>query len=57
MFIDGKLRDKIVGFEGLSGDDFKTSELTQKFIRGGVITPSEDEKFKIKKGSGKRKNS
>lgn len=56
LFIDGKLKDKVIGFEGLSGDEFKTSELTQRLIRVGVVTARPEEKFKLVKGS-KRKNS
>ena len=56
LFIDGKMKDKLVGFEGLSGDDFRSGELVSRFVRTGVIQPSEDEKFRLVK-KGKRKNS
>jgi thioredoxin-like negative regulator of GroEL len=56
LFIDGKLKDKIIGFEGFSGDGFKTAELIQRLIRVGVITARPEEKFKLVKGS-KRRNS
>ena len=46
IFNDGVLKDKILGFEGLTGDEFKTFELTDKLVRAGLI-PS---KFKLTKG-------
>lgn len=56
MFIDGVLKDKLLGFQGLSGDDFLTYELAARLNQGGVI---DDPKAKIKdktmmKGNRKR---
>lgn len=45
IFIDGVLKDKILGFEGLSGDEFLTWELAAKLSQSGVI---ENPKEKIK---------
>lgn len=50
LFIDGKMKDKVIGFEGMSGDDFRTPELTARFIKAGVIERKEGEGFKIVKG-------
>lgn len=45
IFIDGVLKDKMLGFEGLSGDEFLTWELAAKLSQSGVI---ENPKEKIK---------
>ena len=39
LFIDGVLKDKILGFEGLSGDEFLTYELAGRISQCGVIEP------------------
>lgn len=56
LFVDGKMKDKVVGFEGLSGDDFRTGELLAKLARAGLIHKKEGEGFKLVKGT-TRKNS
>lgn len=58
IFIDGIMKDKILGFEGLSGDEFLTYELAARIAQSGVI---ECPKTKIKdktifKGEKKRNN-
>lgn len=45
IFIDGVLKDKVLGFEGLSGDQFLTWELAARLSQSGVI---ENPKDKIK---------
>ena len=45
IFIDGVLKDKMLGFEGLSGDEFLTWELAAKLSQSGVI---ENPREKIK---------
>ena len=45
IFLDGVLKDKILGFEGLSGDEFLTWELAARLSQSGVI---EGHKDKIK---------
>lgn len=53
IFHDGVLKDKVLGFEGLSGgDDFKTHELTGRLVQAGLI----ECKFKLTKGKEKRNN-
>ena len=37
LFKDGIMVDKIVGFEELGGDDFKTTVLARRMIRAGVM--------------------
>jgi thioredoxin-like negative regulator of GroEL len=37
IFIDGVLKDKVLGFEGLSGDEFLTYELAARLAESGVI--------------------
>jgi len=44
-FIDGVLKDKVLGFEGLSGDEFLTWELAARLAQCGVV---ESHKNKIK---------
>jgi thioredoxin-like negative regulator of GroEL len=39
IFIDGVLKDKVLGFQGLSGDEFLTYELAAKLAESGVIEP------------------
>ena len=58
IFLDGILKDKILGFEGLSGDEFLTWELAARLSQSGVIESHKD-KIKdktIMKGSTKRGN-
>ena len=50
IFNDGVLKDKVMGFEGLSGDDFKTHELTGRLIQAGLI----ESKFKLSKGKDRK---
>lgn len=57
IFIDGVLKDKVLGFDGLSGDEFLTFELAARIAQTGVI---EAPKNKIKdktilKGERKKK--
>ena len=37
IFIDGVLKDKVLGFEGLSGDEFLTYELAARLAESGVV--------------------
>lgn len=37
VFIDGIMRDKVLGFQDLSGDEFLTYELAAKLAECGVI--------------------
>lgn len=37
VFIDGVMKDKILGFDGLSGDEFLTYELAARLAESGVI--------------------
>ena len=37
IFINGVLKDKVLGFQGLSGDQFLTYELAAKLSESGVI--------------------
>ena len=58
IFIDGIMKDKVLGFDGLSGDQFLTYELAARLAQTGVI---ECPKSKIKdatimKGNRTRKN-
>lgn len=56
FFIDGVMRDKLLGFDGLSGDEFLTIELARRMAQAGVI-PDPKEKIKDKtvlKGNRKR---
>lgn len=56
FFIDGVMRDKLLGFDGLSGDEFLTIELARRMAQAGVI-PDPKEKIKDKtvlKGTRKR---
>ena len=56
IFLDGILKDKILGFEGLSGDEFLTWELAARLSQSGVIESHKD-KIKdqtIMKGQRKR---
>ena len=58
IFLDGILKDKVLGFEGLSGDEFLTWELAARLSQSGVIESHKD-KIKdktIMKGSRKRGN-
>lgn len=59
IFIDGVLKDKVLGFQGLSGDEFLTYELAAKLAESGVIeTPKGKAKDKtILKGDRKGHNS
>lgn len=45
IFIDGVMKSKILGFDGLSGDEFLTYELAARLAESGVI---ENPKDKIK---------
>ena len=45
IFINGVMKDKVLGFSGLSGDEFLTYELAAKLSESGVI---ECPKTKIK---------
>lgn len=45
IFIDGVMKDKVLGFDGLSGDEFLTYELAARLAQTGVI---ESPKSKIK---------
>ena len=45
MFVDGVLKDKVLGFDGLSGDEFLTYELAARIAQTGLI---ENPKSKIK---------
>lgn len=45
FFIDGVMKDKLLGFDGLSGDEFLTIELARRMAQAGVIP---DPKLKIK---------
>ena len=45
IFINGVLKDKVLGFESLSGDEFLTWELAARLSQSGVI---ESHKDKIK---------
>ena len=45
IFINGVLKDKVLGFAGLSGDEFLTYELAALLAQSGVI---ESPKTKIK---------
>lgn len=42
MFIDGVMKDKLLGFQGLSGDEFLTFELAAKLAEAGVIESPKD---------------
>ena len=42
IFINGILKDKVLGFEGLSGDEFLTWELAAKLSQSGVIESPKD---------------
>lgn len=59
IFIDGVLKDKVLGFQGLSGDEFLTYELAAKLAESGVIeTPKGKAKDKtILKGDRRGNNS
>jgi hypothetical protein len=37
LFIDGVMKDKILGFDGLSGDEFLTYELAARIAQSGLI--------------------
>lgn len=37
IFIDGVMKDKVLGFDGLSGDEFLTWELAARLAQTGVI--------------------
>lgn len=37
IFIDGVMKDKVLGFDGLSGDEFLTYELAARLAQSGVI--------------------
>ena len=37
FFIDGVMKDKLLGFDGLSGDEFLTYELAARLNQAGVI--------------------
>lgn len=37
FFIDGVMKDKLLGFDGLSGDEFLTYELAARMNQAGVI--------------------
>lgn len=45
IFVDGVMKDKILGFDGLSGDEFLTYELAGRLAQSGVI---DNPKEKIK---------
>ena len=56
IFINGVLKDKVLGFDGLSGDEFLTWELAARLSQSGVIESHKD-KIKdktIMKGQRKR---
>ena len=42
IFFDGVLKDKVLGFEGLSGDEFLTWELAARLSQSGVIESHKD---------------
>ena len=46
----------MIGFEGLSGDDFKVGELINRLALAKVITRTKDEEFRIVKGGKANKN-
>lgn len=56
FFVDGILKDKLLGFDGLSGDEFLTYELAARLNQAGVISnPKEKIKDKtLLKGMQKR---
>jgi thioredoxin-like negative regulator of GroEL len=56
FFIDGVMRDKQLGFDGLSGDEFLTFELAARMNQAGVISnPKEKIKDKtVLKGNRRR---
>ena len=56
IFLDGILKDKQLGFDGLSGDEFLTWELAARLSQSGVIeNPKEKIKDKtLMKGQRKR---
>lgn len=48
LFKDGVMVDKIMGFEGLGGDDFRTAVLSRRIIKSGVMRVRiEEEKAKF----------
>lgn len=62
IFIDGVMKDKILGFDGLSGDEFLTYELAGRLATSGVIENPKDKikdktVFKSKKRRGEESDS
>jgi hypothetical protein len=56
MSKDGKVFDRIVGFEDLGGiDDFKTINLIKRLVRSKIITPkNKHERGEINVNKGKQ---